>query len=543
LVFFSASSWAGSVTMNVRQVNAKWSANKVNWNNDPGAIGVTASLAKTGAGKGTRWEVDITAVMQQAANGTPWYGLRLNASGAAQKAMFSMQAVAKRRPYVVITWSDNPLPPADLVPRSGMTIGTPSPVFSWDFIDYSGNRAQAAYQLQIDNDNTFATPIVDTGITAGTIPQHDIALNGFAATSGVTYYWRVTTQDGAGLWSGWSAIETFKYEALGTLDITNPSAVNPWVSEPTPVIGWNPSITQSAYQVMLYDEDSNALLWDSGKVTSTNDFATVPAGRIKTDGKEYRVVVRSWDNLSRITVPGFPAYVEAERVFTYEFDPTVDGVTDLVVALDSLGMAAEISFERAIAPDSFVLMRDDAVIRSNIQPIDIQDDIDPTLYHILDFAPGRKESTWKVVAVVNGSSSEVNPTATVNLHRTFSWICSMEGELPVALADPDFDTEDGETSAVMQALGSDPILVTQNLFGETGSVSARLATGVIPTLAASQMKQNLRDIRSMFNGHCRLMFSDESWEVYIHSLSVNRVNRHDGTTEYEVGFEFFQVNN
>lgn len=553
LVFFSAGPWSGSVEVFARLLGGKWSANKVNWNNDPNVAGPAgASQVKSGAGKGTRWEIDISTHMQAVSNGQKFYGFRITATGAAVKSIFSAQAAASRRPYVILKWSDAPMKPADLVPRNLQIVGTTTPVLSWDFVDYSGNRNQSKYRLQIDNDNTFATPLYDSetldpGGVINSVPEHP-TFQSWAGTPGTTYYWRVKTWDGAGLESPWSDTEDFRIAALPTATITSPSSGNPYVVESTPLVGWSMTGgTQEAYRVMLYDNEKNKVLWDSGRVDSTNNFATIPKGLItKQGGYEYRLKVYLWDSLDRVATAGVPVWCQAERVFTYQYGTGVPAVSSINVTLDALGMAANVQVTRSTAPDYFNLVRNGVVVDSNINPVDVQNPSTPTEYNIPDFAPGRQSNTWAVVCVVNGVSSAANPTDTETIKRKFSWLCDPDGGRPVGLTDGSVSSENGESSEVMQAQSGPPVLVTQNLYGEFGSVSAIIRTldaevGVSPTLTARTQKNNLNEIRDDWGGKAKLMFQDEAWDVFIHHIKVQRIGRHNGTTEYAVEFEFFEV--
>lgn len=550
LVFFSAGTWAGSVTASTRLLNAKWSANKITWNNDPGLSGPAAvTQTKSGATNGTRWELDITTLMQAVANGQKWYGLQLTAGGAAVKGIFSAQAAASRRPYILIEWSDAPLKPADLIPRNGQTVGTTKPIFNWDFVDVSGSKVQSKYRLQIATSNTFSSILYDTetlfpGGLPSTQPQHDTTGTAWTATASTIYYWRVMTWDGAGMPSPWSDIETFQSIALGTVTMTSPSSVSPLVKETTPLIGWTPSVTpQESYQVLLYDDVTNALLWDSGRVDSTNTYATVPAGKITKQSYNYRVEVRSWDDKDRITIPGFPTYATASQVFTYVYDASVGGVTSPSVAFDAYGVAALITVFRSTVPDYFTLVRNDVVVASNLVPVLFQDPVDPTKFIIPDYAPARQSNKWQVIAVVNGVSSSVNPNVTQTLTRKLSWLCSPDGDLHVGFMNPAVDTEDGDSSEVMQGQDGPPALVTQNLYGEFGSFSGRLRdlSEIGIALTGRTMKNNLRALRSTWGGKAKFMFQDESWDVFIHHVKIQRLGIFNGSTEYDVSFDFFQV--
>lgn len=539
LHLYGANAWAGTITLSGRRVNGGWSANKITWNNDPGVVGSTASQTKTGAGKGTHWILDITTIMQEVADGSPWYGLRLTAGGATAKALFSMQATSSRRPWVELTWSDAPLAPTSLVPRDGQAVSTTTPTLVFNFIDVSGNKTMSGFQVQIATNALMTAPIHDSGTVASSIPHYDLSATAVVLAAGTTYYWRVKTQDGAGLWSAWSDVEPFVYVAPSVLDIVSPSAGSPFVEESSPPITWTFSGVQTGYEVLLYE--GNVLLWDSGRVTSTNDYATIPSGKIKSQTAMYTVFVRVWDNQNRVATPGVTPYQEDSQDFVYQYNATVTPVSTLTATSDAGSPAYLLEFHRATPPDYFTLSRNGVVVLSNIAAAVVQDPVDSTKFTIEDYPPGRRDTTWEVVSVVNGQSSDDNPTVTKTVQRTFSWLQSLDDpDCVVALADPSHSSEDGEISAVMVAMDGPPALVTQSLYGETGSFNAIIANDITPH-TAREMKDNLRDIRKIYGGHARLFFLDETMEVYIYHLKISRIGYPDGTTEYGVSFDWIQV--
>lgn len=542
LHLFSASTWSGSVTLSAQALTAAWSANKITYNNDPGGTGSTATQTKSGAAKGTHWIIDITSLMQSVANGQKWYGLRVLGSGASAKALYSIQASAAYRPYVELSWSDNPLPPSNLSPTGGGTISTPTPILSFSFLDVSGNRSMAGMQVQISTVATFASTVYDSGSLTATVPQLDLSTTAFSATAGTLYYWRVKTQDGAGLWSDWSANASFKYVAPPTLTLSSPSVANAYVEEPSPPVTWIFTGTQTAYRVLVSDPTvPGRYLYDSGTVSSTNLYHTIPAGAIKTNAYTYTLTVRVWDNQSRVAVPGWPPYQEAELNFVYQYNASTSPCSSIAAAMDSNNLAVVISTHRSTVPDYFTLVRDGKVVKTNIPGPSVQDSVDTTLFTFTDYPPGRRTVVYTVIPVVNGKSASSNPTANIAVRRTFSWVCAPDGTFPVAFANPVHDVSDGELSAVLSAVSGPPILVTQALYLESGSFSGTISQVTVTSLTARTMRDNLRAIRSSFSGHAMLLFADEVMDVYIHHLKVTRVSYPDGTTDYDASFEFFQV--
>ena len=57
--------------------------------------------------------------------------------------------------------------------------------------------------------------------------------------------------------------------------------------------------------------------WTTGKITSTVNEVTPPAGVISSPDSTYSVALRVWDTKQRESIPGDPAYVEVVRAFTF----------------------------------------------------------------------------------------------------------------------------------------------------------------------------------------------------------------------------------
>lgn len=246
-----------SVTASRLKETAKFS--KMTYNNRPTSIypnsAAVGSLTGTWVGANTL-EIDITAQMQAVSDGDKWYGYRLTStwSNTAWSPKFaSPQSVTPtHRPYVEIEWSDAPDVPTSLSPSGGHVVSTAQPIVRFNYTDVSGDTDLAGAQVQVSASSSFTAPMYDSGQQAVDSPQWDLTGSTFTAVDGTTYYWRCRVQDGAGLWSGWSAVTSFKYKPLPTVNLINPpDGADSSVGDPTPPIIWE-SAGQDYYGLALY---------------------------------------------------------------------------------------------------------------------------------------------------------------------------------------------------------------------------------------------------------------------------------------------------
>ncbi len=529
IILRNAETWAGSVTAYAQAIAVGWSANRITYNNRPGVTGAISSQAQTGRPGGSIWTLDVTAQMQAVANGQAWFGFRVWINGATKRSFWSAQASAGYRPVLRIEWSDAPLAPTDLVPRGGLATADSKPKFQFNFIDYVGNRMMGAYQVQIDDATNFLTPVYDSGEVASAIPEHDMDGTVWTSAESVLYYWRARVKDGSGFWSDWSRYETFVYESQIVVDITNPIGNPATVDDPSPTVTWSISNgPQAAYQIFVVDwMNPAAPVYDSGRVTSSLTSADIPAGVIKTLNKDYTLIVRAWDAIQRLNTPGFPTYGEDSIVMSVSPSGSETPVNSFVVTPDSYDLKHTLTFHRAQLPDSVIIWRNGEIIVNDQEPLNHQDATDPTLYTYVDFPPGRQTVTWQVLCIVNGASSDGNPTATRDVKRATSWLIARDGSLPVALFNPAEDMADGDLSTVV---------------GEMGTASGRLIDDEsLVDLTAKQQKENLRAIRRDKAGEAIFLFADETLKVFIYSVKIDRVQMPGGNTEYAVSFNLIET--
>jgi hypothetical protein len=153
---------------------------------------------------------------------------------------------------------------------------TASQLYVWTFNDpnLAAGDAQSAYQLVIQDADTGVVAL-DTGKTVSATSSRTVA--GGTLTNAKNYIWRVMTWDSSDEASPWSDWGTFSTAAGGSVTITVPVTDNLQGLETASLpISWTTSgIVQAAYRIVLRRLDTNAVVSDTGFVTSTATTATV----------------------------------------------------------------------------------------------------------------------------------------------------------------------------------------------------------------------------------------------------------------------------
>ena len=119
-------------------------------------------------------------------------------------------------------------------------MGGTSPYFSAVYNDPDASDIANKYEIQVDDDSGFGSPLWDTGASGTTLsnmqPRHslsNITYGGSALSGGTTYYWRIKYWDDDGAEGAWSTgTNTFSVNytpiaptSLLTEGQTNPSGV------------------------------------------------------------------------------------------------------------------------------------------------------------------------------------------------------------------------------------------------------------------------------------------------------------------------------
>lgn len=540
LTVYNAESWGATTkTMTLKRVTESWKAGRITWNNRPtvtttGQVQVTKSTSQP---DGTAWAFNVTTLMQNVANGATWYGFRLEIDeDTVLRKLYSANA-GKNKPVLTVTYSTAPKAPTTLSPSGNRVVAVAKPTLRFDFTDRAGNTALNAIQVQINPTNVWTAPAFDSGTVTASEPQldlNDTAYPGLAEAAST--YWRVRVQDASGQWSAWSAGAQFQRVAKPTLSITNPAASpNNFVDEATPPIAW--SMTgQTAWQVIIKDS-LERWLYNSGKTLGTDTSWTLPA-KIIQDTVTYTVVVRAWDSAERETTPGDTAYIEATREFTSRLNAGVTGVSNLTSTSLYPLPGAQLDWTRATMPDKWTITRDGAVIDAGIDGVDLF--VSGTSYRYTDRgARPNFQHAYAVRAVVNGLTSDTNPTTNITTTPRGIWLVDDDLDISVQLLDKDEGSwAMGEQAETHRPLGAmKPVRITQALGGYEGSISGRIMTqgGVSVSTWESRMWQlKERPGRTYW-----LTLSDQSIPVVIGNVVIQPQAEAEITKL--VSFDFWQV--
>ena len=421
-------------TLTVAPLASSWSVDKANWNNQPDTRSGTASKATGALATGARTDIDITALVQQVANGLPHYGWRVTSSG--EGRFYGFATVDSW--VLTIETSDAPNEPTTLEPNGGV-VGRQKFVISTDFTDLGGSTEQASLQVQVDPDKT-APYAFDSGEVATTVPELDLATTAYAGLAdGATTSWRVRTKDTDGLWSPWSEWATVTRVVKPSLIVDAPTGGV--LGDPTPLLQAHVSAgTIKTWAVMVTaGNDRTKILYRSGQQVGTSaSFATTlplkntDGDVIFRDGGTYQVRFRVWDRLDRVQGgPDDPPHIEVWQTLVFSDDAATAAPTTLT-ATPSGGPPTTLSWTYAGTADGWVAERNDKKI-ARLDPDDVT--VNAGVYSWVDTGSvPNTTNTWKIKAIVNGKQGLGRSTsayATV----TGLWLVSPLGSVVLAGAD------------------------------------------------------------------------------------------------------------
>lgn len=125
-----------------------------------------------------------------------------------------------------------------LQPASALT-----PTLDWSNYVALDSSSQAAFQLQVDDDPLFGSPVVDETINS-TASNYAIGLG--ELTYNVAYYWRVRVQSSNGDWSEWGTTGTLGTETNCFRTPIHPAPVCDFTMSPaTPALGVETQFTDT----------------------------------------------------------------------------------------------------------------------------------------------------------------------------------------------------------------------------------------------------------------------------------------------------------
>ena len=551
--FYTEDASGGSVTFTVAQIGEKWKANKVSWDRQPSIVAGTAVGVNKPSGYGVNqvWEFDLKTMMQSVSTAGGWRGVRITVDTSAAKKIYSSLGPVAYRPELEVEWTDAPEPPEQLSPANGMAVPVPKPKLTFDFTDDAGNTEMNAAHIQISTvggaDSNFVTPTYDSGSTPGiltSVPEVDLATIAAAPSlsAGASAWWRVRVQDAAGLWSDWSDIEEYKYVTKGTLTITSPPSGTPSiVNDATPPILWSlTGRTQSAWQATVaLASDPGAILWNSGKETSSVTGAAIPDKVITKDNVDYILTLMVWDTESRVKNGDHPIYTVATRTFRFQSSGTVAVVTNVQVAQDNPWPWINVTFNRSTAADEYNIWRDNDLIAANVPAADLT--IGGTAYRYVDrLAAPRVPHTYEVQAVVNSvASNKVAAAAPITSRLIAPMMMERDGSNPVYFLNPNVDPQSMTFQEQHQPLNAPPVLITQYIGGYEGRVAGVFADDILPGVSARNMRNIFRKWKRHPNPPYLFYNIDEVMEIVPYDMHYRPRAKSEGVI-YDVSFAFFE---
>lgn len=516
----------------------------LNYTNKPGVTGPSSSSASQGDGgaNGRLWEIDLTAIMQAVSTGgQAWYGIRIESNNTTMLTFFSSEA-DDWRPEIEIEFSDAPEIPTQLSPSNGRAVSIARPPLRMDFTDEAGDTTLAAVRIVMNLGGESLTPSVDTGDVPAEVPEW---VPNFDIGLGADWWWAGEVVDGAGLRSGLSDWTNFTRTAKPTVTIDSPAGS---VTEPTPpLIASVTGGTQTAYQWFLTDPvDPSIVLWTGKKVTSADLGTTLPARNppLMTPGGEYGLLRRTWDNVIREGVPGDPIYVDTFTTFTYDLSNTVAPAASIgPVEIINGRPAVDIPFEFATAPDEITLLCDGTAIDTR-PSIDLH--VSGTTYNWSDLlAQPYRSHNWSVAAVVNGVTSDANPTASGMAEPVGVWLSTLDGEHAIKITTEGSKPvryEPSELSVVREPPGGrNPVLITQAVFGRKADVDGFAKPDDLQTLDEIRASWTaMFDINGPYRGK-EMALTDVDHTMRVIVYNVLDTPKHEYVGKFGVQFRFFEL--
>ena len=383
------------------------------------------------------------------------------------------------------------------------------------------NPASGSVRLRT---NAFTAPAFDSLEVSTNNPQLDLSTTSYAGLAvGASAWWRVQVKDGAGLWSGYSDPVNFTRTAKGTLAINSPTGGV--VNDSTQEIIWTlTGATQTGWRITVWDQsDPSVVLYDTGRRAGTDTSFTLPAQVITSESTTYRLRVRVWDILGRVTTPGDTAHTEAITTFAFAPDGTVIPVTNLVAVPQDKGRPhVQLYWNRATAPDFYSVTRNGKFIAVDLDPAQLL--VTGTYYTYADrtATPGQDITYW-VRSKVNG---KLGSSASVTIHFVVRevWLADFDNPLSSRLVPVDLNLADcqfsmPEVNGVYQPVnGAAPVVYVQGQQGLAGTIVGRIVDH--PWIPASNSVGDMLWFKKHPENQIRMTIGNQNLRVVIRNVSL-----------------------
>lgn len=544
LVLVNGSAIEGA-TISAQRITEDWKKNKITWNNKPGVAGGIITCQKSGTQPpGTKWEFDITTMLQTVANGAPWYGVRFTANDGKGEWFYGSEAPeANLRPRIVVEYEEKPDAPTNLSPAGGRSVATPLPLLTFDWDDEDGRGAVTAVFVQISSSSDFSTNLWESGWHSTLEPQLLLSETTYSGLPNNSLrYWRVMVRTDSGSESEYSEPEGMKYRPMGVVTINNPSGVSPnaIVRDATPPFLWSFSGTQTAWQVVVYNPDrARKMIWDSGKISGTDTGWTPEMSERIVEDQEYTVEVYVWDDILRENNEDYPPYAVASKTFKVQFSNTVEPVSELSASRVAPYHWTKLQWYRGDAADEYEIYANKQLVEK--VPADEIDLAGGYFEYVARLGPPRRDVIWKVVAVVNSVGSSNNPTVTTNYRANSAVLSEVDGSDPLMFLGYDKDEAAVSQETIHDVLGDyPPVLIRQGESKISGSFIGMLTGQAVNDLSVEEEYERWERLSTNPGRTLLLTIIDKSFKCFISEASDQSFADAEGVF-HEVSFDYYKV--
>jgi hypothetical protein len=300
------------------------------------------------------------------------------------------------------------------------------------------------------------------------------------------------------------------------------------------------------------------LIYDSGQVSNTTSEHQIAVNKV-FPGTTYKVKLKLFDTEStRVTgfLDGVPDYnyVEIEREFTYQGSGAVSPVTDLVAENPEPYPWIDVTWKRAVEPDSFLILRDGLVVSDATGTGDgylLPEELEftaPDEYLFRDYTVGTEfgvSHVYSVIANVGSADSTSNPTDEAEIEVGIAWLIDKANDIYVPIAGPEPVemnlTEVGTTHSPLNS--AFPVRITSSKKQYSGSVNGVLCGECLKDGTTSEDLQNLLlDMREESpDVTFRLLIANVNIPVVIYDISTFPLYGARYGKSFGVTFNFHQV--
>lgn len=528
-----------ATTVIAERITQSWKTRTTTWNRRPDVSTEDSASVVVPAGSPTGAVVtlDLTDMISAAAAaGAPWYGVRLRSSSLIQFTDNS-RPVIEDRPRFFAYWSDYPEPPSGLIPSNGRHVGDQHPVFSWDFVDYGGDKTIGKVQMRIGTSQAMTTILYDSGEQGVTVrgSAWRPPANAFTASEDTNYWWTARHADGKGLWSDWADPRRFRYAPRPAINVVSPldnrftDATPLLIANATGSTRWQLHVD---YGIVGYGGGTDTRLWSSDIFEGDDVSFEVPAKVIKRETWHTFVFV-AWDDVDRQATAGFPTYSSHRVHARFEGTDGITPVDDLTATPWSPMPRVDLTWKRLAPCDGFLIQRGDlgsgnAVIVDRVDYEDVLTDT-PGEFAYTDIAAGAGRHLYSVRPVEDRVTAgrTVADSVWAHVDTDGRWlIVDKDHMLPILHVGDvgDAGLELRESSEEIELANGRIAVQTMGLYGYAGEIEGQImdAPESFGLTTLEEAEELVRQIRRA--GQARFAQADLNFPARITQVNLHRMH-------------------